>query len=131
MHFNLFQGWVRQVYATQDEELDCDGFFEVISEYVDMEVAGEKTNPHVPQVEHHLGQCPHCQDLYLTLRDAALLEDQQITLLESQQIEMSESRQIEMFELLERLEAEMSESHQVTPVESQHTWQATPKSTAF
>lgn len=78
MNFESFREWIRRIYATQDEELDCDGFFEAIPKYVDAEVAGEETNPHFPEIEHHLRQCPHCYDLYLTLRDVALLEDRQI-----------------------------------------------------
>ena len=75
-HLESFQQWVRHIYATQDIELDCDEFFEAIPKYVDTEVAGEKTNPRFQKIEHHLRQCPHCYDLYLTLRDAALLENQ-------------------------------------------------------
>jgi predicted anti-sigma-YlaC factor YlaD len=78
VHFEWFRKWVRQIYTTQDEELDCDGCFEAIPEYVDMEVAGEKTNPRFPEVELHLRQCPQCYDLYLTLRDVALLESRQV-----------------------------------------------------
>jgi hypothetical protein len=73
-HLKPFRQWVRKIYATQDNELDCDGFFEAIARYVDTEVAGKKTNPTFPEVEHHLKQCPYCYELYLALREAALLE---------------------------------------------------------
>jgi predicted anti-sigma-YlaC factor YlaD len=75
MQLASFQKWIRTIYATQDDELDCDGFFEVIPQYVDLEVAGEKTNPRFPKVEQHLRQCPHCHDLYLALSDAVLSEN--------------------------------------------------------
>lgn len=75
MQLASFQKWIQTIYATQDDELDCSGFFEAVSQYVDLEVAGKKTNPRFPQVEHHLIQCPHCYDFYLTLRDAALSEN--------------------------------------------------------
>ncbi len=84
MSYKLFHQWIRQIYTTQDEELDCDEFLDTIPQYVDVEIAGGATNPHFPKVEIHLGHCPECQDLYLTLRDVALLEDQQ-TVLEDQQ----------------------------------------------
>ena len=74
MHLESFYEWVHQVYITQDEELDCDKLFETIPEYVDVEVARDRTNPRFSEVEHHLSQCPQCYDFYLTLRDAALLE---------------------------------------------------------
>jgi predicted anti-sigma-YlaC factor YlaD len=77
-YLESFRKWVRRVYATWDKELDCDGFFKAIPKYVDMEVAGEKANLCFPEIEQHLGQCPECCDLYLTLRDVALLESQQV-----------------------------------------------------
>jgi len=76
MQFESFYRWIQKIYATQDEELDCDEFLDAIPRYVDMEVAGDATNPYLPQVEIHLGHCSQCQDLYLTLRDAAQLEEQ-------------------------------------------------------
>ncbi|MCP4605284.1 MAG: hypothetical protein GY847_32995 [Proteobacteria bacterium] len=76
MHMELFHEWVRQIYTTRDNELDCDGFFESVPQFVDMEITKENTNPRFSEIEHHLNQCPHCHDLYLTLRDAALLESQ-------------------------------------------------------
>ena len=79
MYLELFRKWIRRIYATQEEELDCDGFFEAIPKVVDMEVAGEKTNnPRFAEVEHHFKQCSQCYDLYLALRDAALLESRQV-----------------------------------------------------
>ena len=79
MHLKSFRNWVRQVYVTQDEELDCDGCLEKIPQYVDIKVAGEKEGQHFPDVKHHLRQCAECYDLYLTLRHVAQLEIQQVT----------------------------------------------------
>ena len=84
MQFESFHQWVQQIYATRDEELDCDEFLDAIPQYVDMEIAGDAANPHLPEVEIHLGHCHHCKDLYLTLRDVALLEDRQTTLADQQ-----------------------------------------------
>jgi predicted anti-sigma-YlaC factor YlaD len=78
MYLKSFRKWIRQIYVTRDEELDCDGFLEAVPRYVDMEVAGEEASQRLPDVKHHLGQCEECYDLYLTLRDIALLESQQI-----------------------------------------------------
>jgi hypothetical protein len=80
MEFELFHQWIHQIYTTQDEELDCNELLDTIPRYVDVEIAGGATDPHFPGVETHLGHCPQCQDLYLTLREAALLENQQIVL---------------------------------------------------
>ena len=78
MHLKSFRKWVRQVYATRDEELDCDQFFEAIPQYVETKIAGEEADLRFPEVRHHLNQCAECYDLYLTLRDVAQLESQQV-----------------------------------------------------
>ena len=80
MHIELFYEWVHQIYATQDDELDCDGCLESVPQFVDMEIARKDGNPHFSEIEHHLSQCPQCHDFYLTLRDAALLESQLVSL---------------------------------------------------
>ena len=84
MQFESFHQWVRQIYATRDEELDCDEFLDAIPQYVDIEIAGDAANPHLPGVEIHLGHCHQCKDLYLTLRDVAMLEDRQTALADQQ-----------------------------------------------
>ena len=80
MRIESFHEWVHQIYTTQDKELDCDGFLELVSQFVDTEITRENINPRFTQVEHHVNQCPHCRDLYLTLRDTAFLESQLDTL---------------------------------------------------
>lgn len=80
MHIESFHEWVRQIYTTQDEELDCDGCLEAVPQFVDMEIARENINPRFSEIEHHLSQCPRCYDFYLTLRDAALLESRLVGL---------------------------------------------------
>ena len=79
MHLTAFRKWIRNVYATQDEELDCDAVFQALPEYVDLKVAGEETSQRFADVELHLGQCAECYDLYVTVRDAALLEREPVS----------------------------------------------------
>ncbi len=74
MHLKAFRKWIRRVYATREEELDCEGLFNAIPAYVDWEIAGQDAEVHFPGVKHHLNQCAECYDLYLTLRDVAQLE---------------------------------------------------------
>ena len=76
MRLKSFRKWVQQVYATQDEELDCSQLFDVMPQYVDLEIAGEETIPRYREVKQHLDQCAECHDLYVTVRDAACLEHQ-------------------------------------------------------
>jgi predicted anti-sigma-YlaC factor YlaD len=77
MHLISFHDWIRRIYATRDDELDCDEIFERLPQYVDSIVAGQADPPGFSQVEDHLRQCPYCYDLYLALRDTAALEAQQ------------------------------------------------------
>ena len=78
MHQRSFRKWIRQVYGTRDVEPDCEELFQVIPQYVEMNLAGKESARHLPEVEHHLRQCAECYDLYLTLRDVAVLEQKQM-----------------------------------------------------
>jgi predicted anti-sigma-YlaC factor YlaD len=78
MHLKPFRKWVRQIYATRDEELDCDQLFAAIAQYVEAKITGEEADLRFPEVKHHLDQCAECYDMHLTLRDVALLESQQV-----------------------------------------------------
>ncbi len=77
MYLKPFRKWIRRIYATQEEEFDCDAFAETIPRYIDAEVAGEPAELRFPGVKHHMTQCAECSDLYMTLRDVALLEARQ------------------------------------------------------
>jgi predicted anti-sigma-YlaC factor YlaD len=71
-----FRKWIRQIYATRDQEMDCEGFFEAIPKYIDFEIAGGNANLQFPEVQRHLAQCPRCKDLYDAVREAARLESE-------------------------------------------------------
>jgi predicted anti-sigma-YlaC factor YlaD len=72
-----FREWIRQIYATRDDELDCDAVFELIPKYVDKEVAGEDPTIDFPQVEQHFKHCSRCRDIYIGVLEAAKLEEQE------------------------------------------------------
>jgi predicted anti-sigma-YlaC factor YlaD len=74
MHLSAFRQWIRNVYATQDDELGCDQVLQALPEYVDSEVAGEDLSQRSREVKAHLNQCAECYDLYITVRDAAFVE---------------------------------------------------------
>jgi predicted anti-sigma-YlaC factor YlaD len=71
-----FRKWIRQIYATRDQEMDCEGFFQAIPQYIDSEIAGEDAALKFPEIQRHLDQCPRCKDLYIAVRDAARLEEE-------------------------------------------------------
>jgi predicted anti-sigma-YlaC factor YlaD len=76
MNLSSFRNWIHRIYATKDNELDCDLVFDTIAPYVDAEIAGDDVVRRYPAVAHHLSQCPACTDLYLALREAAHAEQQ-------------------------------------------------------
>jgi predicted anti-sigma-YlaC factor YlaD len=77
MRLISFYDWIRRIYATQDDELVCNEVFELLPVYVDSELAGDEPAPKTREIEQHLKECPYCYDLYIGLRDAAMLEAEQ------------------------------------------------------
>jgi predicted anti-sigma-YlaC factor YlaD len=59
-----FRTWIRQIYGTRDDELDCNQVFERMAEYVDQEVAGHDPSIDYPKVAHHLIACSRCRELH-------------------------------------------------------------------
>ena len=67
-----WQRLVRSIAQTEDEEISCSECFDLVSEYVDREVAADGRR--LPQLEQHLQQCSVCREEYEILRDLARLE---------------------------------------------------------
>jgi predicted anti-sigma-YlaC factor YlaD len=65
---------VRGIADTDDEEISCDECFDLVSEYVDLEVAGAVGDRALPRLQQHLRQCGVCREEYETLRDLVRLE---------------------------------------------------------
>lgn len=65
---------LRLVARTEDEELSCTACFELLPQYVDLEVSGESPDVRLPLFRHHLDQCTVCREEYETLRGLARLE---------------------------------------------------------
>ena len=64
----------RDIAHTEDEEISCSECFDLVSEYVDLEIAGAAHGRRLPQLEQHLQQCRVCREEYEVLRDLARLE---------------------------------------------------------
>jgi hypothetical protein len=65
---------LRLAARTEDEELSCAGCFELLPQYVDLEVAGETPDLRLPPFRQHLEQCAVCREEYETVRELARLE---------------------------------------------------------
>ncbi len=69
MSESRFEELVRRVAATEDEELSCPECFDLVSDYVDLEIAGADPAVSLPRLAQHLRQCGVCLEEYETLRD--------------------------------------------------------------
>ena len=76
MRRDRFERWLRNIYETQDEEISCTECFDLVSRFVELEASGQDAAAKMPQVQHHLNQCPACRTEYETLRELRRLEDE-------------------------------------------------------
>ena len=67
--------WLLRLAArTQEQELSCSECFDVLPQYVDLELAGEAPDRQLPLFRQHLDQCAVCREEYETVRELARLE---------------------------------------------------------
>jgi predicted anti-sigma-YlaC factor YlaD len=91
MTIKSFRKWIRSIYGTLEDELDCEAVAQVIPRYVDLKVAGGQAEASFSKIKQHLAQCSECCDLYHALYDMALIESQE----EHLQAARSEQVQVE------------------------------------
>jgi predicted anti-sigma-YlaC factor YlaD len=65
---------LRLIARTEDEELSCTACFDLLPQYVDLEVAGEAPDARLPLFRQHVEQCAVCREEYEALRELARLE---------------------------------------------------------
>ncbi len=66
--------WIHNIFATQNEEMDCAQASEALSQYVDVEASGQEAACLLPDVCQHLQQCRECNESYEALLEIACLE---------------------------------------------------------
>lgn len=71
---NRFERWLKNIGNTQAEEISCSECFDLVSHFVEVELAGEDAVAKMPQLKQHLDHCPACREEYETLRDLRRLE---------------------------------------------------------
>ena len=69
-----FERLLRLAARTQEQELSCTECFDVLPQYVDLEVAGAAPERQWPLFLQHLEQCGVCREEYETVRELARLE---------------------------------------------------------
>ena len=55
-------------------EVSCEECFELLDEYVELEIAGADADRRLPGLREHLQGCPACREDHASLRDFVLLE---------------------------------------------------------
>jgi hypothetical protein len=56
-------------------EVSCEECFELLDEYIDLEVAGADADHRLPGMREHLHGCPACREDHDSLRDFVRLQD--------------------------------------------------------
>ena len=73
MEREMLKRWIHNIFATQDEEIDCEQACEALAQYVSVEVSGEEAACLLPDVCQHLQQCQECAESYEALLEIACL----------------------------------------------------------
>jgi anti-sigma factor RsiW len=59
---------VDRLLGPAGSQITCDGCFELLDEYVDLELAGEDADARRPGMAAHLAGCPACREDHEALR---------------------------------------------------------------
>jgi hypothetical protein len=74
MRREQFARLIRFIFAARDNEILCSQLFELLPRFVDLELLGEDAAALLPQMSHHLGQCPERHEVYRALLKTARSE---------------------------------------------------------
>ena len=69
-----FRRLLQHIADTDDEEISCAECFDLVPQYVDLEIAGLAADKKLPRLRQHLNQCGVCREEYETLHDLVRLE---------------------------------------------------------
>jgi len=60
--------------AKAGEEMSCSEYFDRLACYAELEALGEDAAARLPDVRHHMHQCPECEEVYLGLLEVLATE---------------------------------------------------------
>lgn len=60
---------IARLLGPSGPEVSCEECFELLDQYVDLEVAGEDADKRLPGMREHLQGCPACHEDHESLRD--------------------------------------------------------------
>lgn len=69
-----FDSLLRHIWETEDEEISCTECFDLVPQYVDLEIAGLSADKKFAHLRQHLNRCGVCREEYETLHDLVRLE---------------------------------------------------------
>jgi hypothetical protein len=62
---------IKRILGPAEPEILCDECFEMLDEYVDLELKGGAADERIPGMRSHLEGCPACSEEYTSLRELA------------------------------------------------------------
>ena len=60
---------IARLLGPSGAEVSCEECFELLDEYVDLELAGDDADTRLPGMREHLQGCPACHEDHESLRD--------------------------------------------------------------
>jgi anti-sigma factor RsiW len=68
MHDHKHNPALERLLGPTGYQVTCDECFDLLDQYVDLEVAGEDANARIPGMAAHLEGCPACHEEHESLR---------------------------------------------------------------
>jgi anti-sigma factor RsiW len=62
---------IARLLGPTGHQITCEDCFELLDEYVDLELAGEDADARLPGMSTHLAGCPACHEDHESLRELA------------------------------------------------------------
>ena len=66
---------IARLLGPADPEVSCEQCFELLDQYVDLELAGEPADARLPAMRAHLEGCPACHEDHESLRALVAASD--------------------------------------------------------
>ena len=66
---------IARLLGPGEAEVSCERCFELLDQYVELELAGENADARLPGMRAHLEGCPACAEDHESLRELAIAAD--------------------------------------------------------
>ena len=66
---------IARLLGPDGREVSCEECFELLDQYVDLELAGEDADRRLPGMREHLQGCPACHEDHESLRELVAADD--------------------------------------------------------